>query len=110
MSGLRNCGQTPMVKGTGKSQYAASQGRPVWISGNRPAHMTANSVMASAKRLMELRQDCFSKNKMAEMSVPAWPLPIHPTKLMMANPQPTRMLTAQMPEPFMESHAKAHHI
>ena len=45
--------------------------------------------MASAKRLMELRHDCRSNNRMAEISVPAWPIPIHHTKLTMANPQPT---------------------
>ncbi len=40
-------------------------------SGNMPAQATANSVMASAKRLMELRQVCFSSNRMAEIKVPA---------------------------------------
>ena len=29
MSGLRNCGQIPIVLGYGTSQYAASHGRPV---------------------------------------------------------------------------------
>ncbi len=29
MSGLRNCGQMPMAFGYGRSQYAASHGRPV---------------------------------------------------------------------------------
>ena len=100
MSGLRNCGHTPMVSGSGNSQYAATHGRPVWISGNRPAHITANSVMASAKRLMELRHDCFSRCRMAEISVPAWPIPIHHTKFTMANPQPTGMLTPQIPVPL----------
>ena len=63
-------------------------------SGNMPAQATANSVMASAKRLMELRQVCFSSSRMAEISVPAWPIPIHQTKLMMAKPQPTGMFNA----------------
>ena len=64
-----------------------------------PAQATANSVMASAKRLMELRQLCFSSSRMAEISVPAWPMPIHQTKLMMAKPQPMGMLMPQMPTP-----------
>ena len=42
--------------------------------------------MASAKRLMELRQVCRSSSRMAEISVPAWPIPIHQTKLTMAKP------------------------
>ena len=33
------------------------------------------------------------------MSVPAWSIPIHHTKLMMANPHPTGMLMPQMPMP-----------
>ena len=33
--------------------------------------------------------------------MPAWPMPIHQTKLMIAKPQPTGMLTPQMPMPLM---------
>src|SRR6266704_3712991 len=62
MSGLRNCGQTPIVLGYGSSQYA-SHGRPVWKSGKIPAHDTANKVIASAKRLMDVRQLCFSSSR-----------------------------------------------
>src|SRR3954467_4989080 len=98
-SGLRNCGQIPIELGYGSSQYA-SHGRPVCSTGNNPAHITANSVMASAKRLIELRQLCFSSARMAEISVPAWPIPIHQTKLMMANPQPMGMLMPQTPTPL----------
>ena len=54
-----------------------------------PAQHTAKMVMASAKRLMELRQPCLKSSRMAEISVPAWPMPIHQTKLMIANPQAT---------------------
>src|SRR5438046_1479300 len=64
MSGLRNCGQIPIELGYGKSQYA-SHGRPVCSTGNKPAHITANSVIASAKRLMELRQLCLSSARIA---------------------------------------------
>src|SRR6476660_744000 len=66
ISGLRNCGQTPMVLGIGNSQYAASQGRPVWIRGKRPACMTAKIVIASAKRLIEVRHVCLNSNRIAE--------------------------------------------
>ena len=34
------------------------------------------------------------------MSVPAWPMPIHQTKLRMSKPQPTGMLTPKMPTPL----------
>ena len=71
-------------------------------SGNMPAQATANSVMASAKRLIELRQVCLSSSRMAEISVPAWPIPIHHTKLMMAKPQATGISMPQMPTPAQE--------
>ena len=70
------------------------------MAGKIPAQATANSVMASAKRLMELRQDWRSNKRMAEIRVPAWPMPIHQTKLTMAKPQPMGMVTPQMPMPF----------
>src|ERR1700746_3452935 len=40
---------------------------------------------------------------MAEMSVPAWPIPIHQTKLTMAKPQPMGMLIPQIPTPLVNS-------
>ena len=68
-------------------------------SGNNPAQATAKSVIASAKRLIDVRHFCCSNSKMAEMSVPAWPMPIHQTKLTMAKPQATGTLMPQMPTP-----------
>ena len=50
---------------------------------------TAKIVIASAKRLIEVRHCCLSRNRMAEISVPAWPMPIHHTKLVIAKPQAT---------------------
>src|SRR5687768_2560041 len=64
-----------------------------------PAQATAKSVMASAKRLIDVRQSCRSSRRMAEISVPAWPMPIHQTKLMMSKPQPTVWLLPQTPMP-----------
>ncbi len=77
------------------------------MSGNSAAQATAKIVMASAKRLMELRQPCLKSSRMAEISVPAWPMPIHQTKLMMANPQATGCVMAQMPTPLRKSHVSA---
>jgi hypothetical protein len=42
---------------------------------------------------------------MAEISVPAWPIPIHQTKLTMAKPQPTGMLIPHVPTPIASVHA-----
>src|ERR1700723_2621473 len=104
-SGLRSCGQTFIVFGYGSSQYP-SHGRPTWISGNMPAQTTAKMVMASAKRLIELRHCCLKSSRMAEISVPAWPIPIHHTKLTMAKPHPTGMSRPQMPTPFRNSQVR----
>src|SRR5580692_11130931 len=105
-SGERNCGHTVMVNGSGNSQYP-SHGRPTWISGNRPAQHTAKIVIASANRLIELRQPCLNSSRIAEISVPAWPMPIHQTKLMIAKPQSTGCVMAQMPTPFRNSQVTA---
>ena len=65
-----NCGHSVMVFGYGNSQYA-NHGRPVCMSGKMPAQATANSVIASAKRLMEVRHVCLNNSRIAEISVPA---------------------------------------
>src|ERR1051325_4585038 len=46
--------------------------------------------MASAKRLIEVRQRWRSSSRVAEISVPAWPIPIHQTKLTVGKPHPIR--------------------
>ena len=56
-------------------------------------------VIASAMRLIDVRQFWCSNNKIAEISVPAWPMPIHHTKLVIANPQATGMSMPQIPTP-----------
>src|ERR1700694_2293079 len=86
--GLRKFGNIFIGSGYGNSQYA-SHGRPMWMSGKIPAQDTANSVMASANRLMEVRHCCRRSRSIAEIRVPAWPIPIHQTKLMIAKPHPT---------------------
>ena len=40
---------------------------------------------------------------MAEMSVPAWPMPIHQTKLVMSKAQPTGMFNPHTPTPRRSS-------
>ena len=100
MSGLRKFGQMLIAFGYGNSQYADSHGRPVWISGNMAAQATAKIVIASAARLIDMRHCCRNSSRTAEISVPAWPMPIHQTKLMMSRPQPTGWLSPQMPTPL----------
>jgi len=63
------------------------------------ACMTAKRVIASAKRLMLVRHFCWKRRRMALISVPACPIPIHQTKLMMPNAQATGMLLPQTPMP-----------
>ena len=72
-----------------------------------PAHATANRVIASENRLMDVRQSCFSSSKMAEIRVPACPMPIHHTKLTIANPQATGIMMPQIPTPRTNSHVTA---
>src|SRR5258705_8434169 len=64
-----------------------------------PAWATANRVMASAKRLIEVRHRCRKRSRIAEIKVPAWPIPIHQTKLRMSMPQAMGMLTPHKPMP-----------
>ena len=72
----------------------------MWIKGKMPAQATAKSVIASANRLIEVRHSWRRSRRIAEISVPACPMPIHQTKLMIANPQPTGTFTPQIPTPF----------
>ena len=69
------------------------------------AQATAKSVIASAKRLMLVRHGWRMSNSIALMNVPAWPMPIHQTKFVIAKPQPTGMLMPQTPTPRISSHA-----
>ena len=75
----------------------------MWNSGKIAAQATAKMVIASAKRLIDIRHCCLNSRRMAEISVPAWPMPIHQTKLMMSNAQPTGTLLPQMPMPVSSS-------
>src|SRR5579871_2274414 len=75
--------------------------------GKSPAQETAKSVMASAKRLIEVRHCCRRSSRIAEISVPAWPIPIHHTKLTIANPQATGIVMPQMPTPATNKYVTA---
>ena len=46
---------------------------------------------------MALRQRARNRNRIAEISVPAWPIPTQNTKLMMPKPHATGRLLPQVP-------------
>ncbi len=69
------------------------------MPGNVPAQITAKIVIASAKRLILVRQFWRNRNRIAEISVPAWPIPTQNTKLTIGKPQKTGLLFPQMPTP-----------
>ena len=64
-----------------------------------PAHVTAKIVIASAKRLMLVRHCWRNRNRIAEINVPAWPIPTQNTKFTIGQPQKTGLLLPQTPTP-----------
>ena len=91
----------PQAHGVGVGQQPVGEPRAAGVEQpdrgrRRPPR---RCVIASAKRLIEVRQVWRSSSRIAEISVPAWPMPIHQTKLMMSKPQPTGTLMPQMPMP-----------
>src|SRR5215813_5997391 len=82
--------------------------RPAWIRGNRPAVSTAKMVMASAARKIDVRQRARNRYRMAEIRVPAWPIPIQNTKVVMyiAHIWGTRLPAMPMPHQTWPAQAK----
>ncbi len=64
--------------------------------------MTAKSVIASANRLIEVRQRCRNKNKIAEISVPACPMPTQKTKFTIVKCPTHRNIQSPDANPFPE--------
>ena len=77
-SGERKLGQMPRWLGYGISQKN-SHGRPRWMIGKRAPIISAKTVIASAQRVTGRRQPALTSRRMAEMSVPAWLMPIQKT-------------------------------
>src|SRR5215471_18925322 len=63
------------------------------------AQSTAKSVIASLNRLMLVRHFCRNRNRIAEISVPACPMPIQKTKFVMSNAHATGMFEPHTPTP-----------
>ena len=92
----------PLEFGSGNN-HQANQTRPTWNNGKIPAQTTAKIVIASAARLIEVRQPCFNKQRTAEINVPAWPIPIQKTKLTIAQPQLIGFANPHTPTPELTS-------
>jgi hypothetical protein len=90
--------QRPLVFGYGNMKNV-SKGRPRCIRGKRAAQITANIVIASAERLMLFLHFCLNNRSIAEMNVPACPIPIHHTNVVISNAQPTVLFSPQVPIP-----------
>ena len=59
----------------------------MWIRGNSPAVITANTVITSATRYTAVRQPDRNRNRIAEMSVPECAIPTQNTKQVMNTAQ-----------------------
>ena len=81
-SGDRKFGQICRSLGYGISQKN-SHGRPRWMIGNSAPIISAKAVITSAQRVTGRRQPAFTSRRIAEISVPAWLMPIQKTKLVM---------------------------
>src|ERR1700745_3609012 len=97
-SGERKFGQIWRSLGYGIIQKA-SHGRPMWQSGMMAPIRTEKTAMASAQRVTGRRQVALVRRRIAEMSVPAWRMPIQKTKLVMSKPQKTGEFRPHTPIP-----------
>ncbi len=61
--------------------------------------MTANTVIASEARYTPVRQRERTRKRMAEISVPAWPMPIQNTKVTMYTPHMVGCVMPATPMP-----------
>ena len=69
------------------------------MPGKVPAQTTAKMVMASANRLMAVPRFWRKRNKIAEIKVPAWPMPTQNTKFTIGKPHITGFWLPQTPTP-----------
>src|SRR5215831_10355255 len=81
-SGERRFGQICRSLGYGISQKN-SHGRPRWMMGNIAPIISEKTVMTSAQRVTGRRHVALTSRRIAEISVPAWLIPIQNTKFVM---------------------------
>ena len=68
--------------------------------GNIAPIISANTVMTSAQRVTGRRHPAFTSRRIAEISVPAWLMPIQNTKLVRYNAQNVGQRLPLTPMPF----------
>src|SRR6201992_200614 len=98
-SGERKFGQMWRWLGKGIIKKG-SHGRPIWHNGMMAPISTEKTVIASAQRVTGRRQVAFVRRRIAEMSVPAWLMPIQKTKLVMSKAQNTGEFSPHTPMPL----------
>src|SRR5215831_12409448 len=81
-SGERKFGKICRSLGYGISQKN-SHGRPRWMIGNMAPIISENTLITSAQRVTGRRRLALTRRRMAEISVPAWLMPIQKTKFVM---------------------------
>src|SRR5208337_936932 len=101
---LRKFGKSSLEFGSGTTNQAI-QTRPIWIITYSPAQATAKRVMASAARLRLDRHFWRNRKRIAEIKVPACPIPTQNTNVPMGRPQPTVWFMPQMPSPVEMTYA-----
>ena len=79
--------------------------------GNIAPIISANTVITSAQRVTGRRQPALTRRRIAEISVPAWLMPIQNTKLVRYNAQNVghRLPLRPMPYQSWKPHATAPH-
>ena len=71
----------------------------MWQSGMMAPIKIEKTVIASAQRVTGRRQVALVRRRIAEISVPAWLMPIQKTKLVMSKAQNTGELMPHTPIP-----------
>ena len=97
-SGDRKFGQICRSLGYGISQKK-SHGRPRWMIGNIAPIISAKTVIDFGAARDRPPPRALTRRRIAEISVPAWLMPIQNTKFVMSNAQKTGQLRPQTPIP-----------
>ena len=72
----------------------------MWQSGTMPPIRIEKTVIASAQRVTGRRHVALQSRRIAEISVPAWLMPIQKTKLVISKAQNTGELIPHTPIPL----------
>ena len=89
----------PYVFGNGNTQIRPIQSLPMCNNGNIAAQITAKIVIASADLLIAILHLCLNNKSIAEINVPACPIPTHQTKLVISHAHITVLFKPHIPIP-----------